>query len=106
MVGKRYLGLVFANTVLYKSTILLIFEAEFKESVGQALVSRVYYNAHRGWNRRKIFIIKVLGCLENAVLRLVFANSIFQKGHFIPGGNFRAECRFSDDVVTISLRIV
>ena len=33
MAGKRYLGIGLANTVSYKSTILLIFEAEFTESV-------------------------------------------------------------------------
>ena len=28
-----------------------------------------------------------------------------RKGRFTLGGNFRAECRFRDDVVTISLRM-
>ena len=57
------------------STILLIFEAEFTESV----LNKLYYEAHRGWARRKIFLIKVLRWLENAVLRLVFTNSVFCK---------------------------
>ena len=73
------LGLVFANTVFYKSTVLLIFEEKFIESVEQALISRVYYKDHLGCARRKIFLIKVLRWLENAVLRLVFANSMFYK---------------------------
>ena len=33
MDGRWYLKLVFANTVIHKSSILLIFEAQFTESV-------------------------------------------------------------------------
>ena len=38
MVGNAILGLVFANIVFYKSTILLLFEAEVTD------LSRVYYS--------------------------------------------------------------
>ena len=49
MAGKRCLGISFANTELYKSTILLIFEAEFTESVLDKLSYPEYYKAHIGW---------------------------------------------------------
>ena len=51
----------------------------YGKRVGQVLLSRVYYKAHIGWTRRHIFIVKGLRLLENALLRLVFANSVFHK---------------------------
>ena len=39
----------------------------------------IYSRAHHGWARRKIVKIEVLGRLENASLRLVFANTVFHK---------------------------
>ena len=70
--------LVFASTVLHKSAISLIFEAEFKESalnilsypectMGPTLVGP----EEKFWNAEK--------WLENAVLRLVFAHTLFNK---------------------------
>jgi len=38
-----------------------------------------YYRAHHGWAQRNIFKIKVFGLLENAILGLVFANTVFYK---------------------------
>ena len=40
---------------------------------------QVYYWAHYGWARRRIFKIKVLSSLENTILRLVFASTVFHK---------------------------
>ena len=69
------LGLIFVNTVFYKSAILLIFEAEVTEKTSSRIQSLL--KAHHG--QRKIFTTKVLRWLENAVLRLVFANTVFYK---------------------------
>ena len=49
--GKRYLGIAFVNTVLHKSAILLISEAEFTESKLRAETSRfriLYFGALEG----------------------------------------------------------
>ena len=46
------------------------------QSPRHSFASRVYYKAHHDWARRKIFKIKVLRGLENAILRLVLANTI------------------------------
>ena len=39
----------------------------------------VYYMTHHGWGRRKKFEMKALRWLENAILGLVFANTVFYK---------------------------
>ena len=38
-----------------------------------------YYTAYHGWAQRKIFKIKALRLLQNAVLKLNFANTVFHK---------------------------
>ena len=54
------LVLVFANTVFYKSTILLIFEVELTESVLDKLSYPGLLEVLPWLARRKSFIIKVL----------------------------------------------
>ena len=44
-----------------------------------SLASRSYYWAHHFWVQRKTFKEKALRMLENTFLRLVFANTVFQK---------------------------
>ena len=51
--------------------------------------------AHGGWARQKIFRIEVLRWLENAILRLVFVNTVlYKRAMFVI---FEAE--FTDNVV-------
>ena len=55
--------LVFANTVLHKRAMVLIFYADFTRRV-LSILSRVYYVAHHGWVRIKFFKMKGLRRLE------------------------------------------
>ena len=47
------------------------------QSIRHDLVSSVYYMAHMVEPAEKFFKIKVLRWLENAILRLAFANTVF-----------------------------
>ena len=58
--------LVFTNTLSHKRAVLLSFELEFAE---KSIVSKVYYRTHHGWAQRKIFNVKVLRRVEDAILR-------------------------------------
>ena len=42
-------------------------------------IPSAYYRVRHGWVRRKIFKIKVLRWLQNAILVLVFADTVFHK---------------------------
>ena len=70
----------------------------YREYLGQAVASRVYYKAHLGWRLRLIFIIKVLRWLENAVLRFVFAKSMLHKRDIL----LLFEAEFTESVVEAS----
>ena len=39
----------------------------------------VYYRTHYGWGSRKRFLIKALRWLQNAILKLAIANTVFHK---------------------------
>ena len=49
------------------------------QRIRHSLVCKSYYRAKLGWTQRKLFKMKVLRCLKNAMLRLVFANTMFHK---------------------------
>ena len=70
----------FADILFHKSSVLLVFEAEFTESVLDILCYPMFAiePTHLSWARRKIFKMKVLRLLENAILRLVFANTVLR----------------------------
>ena len=68
--------LAFANTLIHKKAMLLIF---YVEHTGCALSIILYPElvwTHHGWACRKIFIIKVLRKLENTSLKLSFGNTV------------------------------
>ena len=72
MVGKHY----FDISLFHKGAMLLIFYAEYTESV---LDSLLYPESTMGppWLAQgKIFKLKALRRLENAILRLAFANTV------------------------------
>ena len=51
----------------------------YYQSIKHSLVSSLHYRDHHGWARRKIFKMKVLRWLENAIMRLVFASTVSHK---------------------------
>ena len=70
--------LVFANIVFRKRVMLLIFSVEFTDGVLDIvlLLKSTIKAMHHGWARISVFKIKVLRRPENAILRLVFANTV------------------------------
>ena len=71
-----FLRLAFAKTVFHKIAILLIFYTEYTKNVLEILSYPESYKGPHGWARRKILKLKVLRRLENAILRLVSANTV------------------------------
>ena len=67
MAGKCYLRMVFANTVFQESHFHSLICRIHRTRVRHSFVSRVYYRAHHGWARRKIFKINVLRRRESAI---------------------------------------
>ena len=55
------------------------------QCIKDSLVSSLYYGAHHGWARRKIFKTKVLRWLENAIMRLMFAIQHLIRERFYQG---------------------
>ena len=70
------LNMVFTNN----RTILLIFQTEFRESVLDSILHTEYSTGPPWLGPEKNFQIVVFKWLENAILRLAFANTIFDKG--------------------------
>ena len=66
----------------------------YRKRVGKALVSMIYDKAHHGW-AHNIYLIKLLRWLQNVVLRLVFANSVFHKRNLL----LIFEVEFTESVV-------
>ena len=86
--ANAILGLVFANTVFHKGDILLIFEAEFTESVVKASFATFYYpvltgivtnhkSFRTGMKRTflaKIFVVRFCTCkLKESVKNFVYS---------------------------------
>ena len=46
------------------------------QCIKHSLVSSLYCGTYHGWARRKIFRTRVPRWLENAIMRLIFANTI------------------------------
>ena len=74
---KRNFQVGFVNTVSHNKATLLIFQAEVTESVVDILLYPESTMGLHDWAQRKLFKIKVLIWLENAIFRLVFANTVF-----------------------------
>ena len=55
------------------------------ECIKHSLVSSLHFGAHHGWASRKIFKTKVPRWLENAIMRLIFANIISHKRAVLSG---------------------
>ena len=76
--GKRYFEIGCCKcSISLESYFIYLLRRVYRNCVRHSFISRVYYRAHHGWAWRKIFKIKVLGRLENAILRLVVANAVF-----------------------------
>ena len=60
------------------------------------LISSLYYGAHHGWARRKIFKTKVLRWLENPIMRLIFAIQYLIRERFCQGCRKDSRARGAD----------
>ena len=66
------------------------------QCIKHSLVFSLYYGAHHGWARRKIFKTKVLRWLENAIMRLVFAIQYLIRERFYQGRRKDSRARGAD----------
>ena len=90
------LKIAFASAVFRKSAVLLIFEVEFTES---ALNILLYPESTQGSSmagpEKHFFKMRMLILLQNAILRLAFANTVFHQRSIL----LIFEAEFTESVV-------